>query len=287
MRLLAILITAVLLTASAGPEPPYIYYFPLVFKSTPESASKGIAIFYTAPACDDAARLRAGWWYNWQSSPLGQCAAGFVPMLYDARMLDDPWHVANLLRYGAESGYILGYNEPNLAGQDNVTPAEGAAGWRRLEELTAGTGIKLVSPAPNQFAPGVADPYGYTWLLAMVREYEARYHARPRFDAIAWHYYGSASTAKKYLTARRNELEPLYPGAPVWLTEFNGCLIGGYEPAGYMAELLPWLAATPWVARYSWFIARPVAGIPDTASACTLLTADGRLTPAGAVYRGY
>lgn len=287
MRYFTIILLLILtLLTAATPPPPYIYYFPVIFKNPPPPPKKGVATYAYTPGCVDAPALNADWWYNWWAVPSHNCSlVDFVPMLYKASVFD-----ANkdfLLMYSQDSRWVLGYNEPNLVGQGDTTPLAGAVTWRRLEELVEGTDIKLVSPAPNQFPPGYADPYGYTWLLAMVREYERLYGTRPRFDAIAWHYYGSVSQTKAYLVARHNDFAQMYPGVPIWLTEFNPCLTNSQSYSSFMADMLPWLEAQPWIGRYAWFINRPTPDFPETYSPCTLLDVSGNPTVAGELYRGY
>jgi hypothetical protein len=93
--------------------------------------------------------------YNWYSS----CGAGlpagveYVPMLWGA----DATHVnswAADAQKGIDAGarHLLGFNEPDLGAQSNLSPQAAAAAWKAHMQPFAGK-AKLVSPAITNGAP--------------------------------------------------------------------------------------------------------------------------------------
>lgn len=248
-------------------EAQYRVYLPIILKT--HSVKKGLAASPFYPGCADAATVAADWYLNWTPTPgVGCDGADFVPMIWGAANFDATL-VAAIIN-GQTSGWIIGFNEPDMTGQANIDPTTGAILWR-LIEAEAGD-LQLVSPSPSQHNPG--------WLGQMVSEYRRLYGNEPRFDAIGVHiYHYDPATMMTYITARHNE----WPGLPVWITEFNGCL--GENNPELMTEIVPWLEAQPWVLRYFWFVSRPDNN-PDTISPCTLMTPAGELTPAGVMYAG-
>ena len=47
----------------------------------------------------------------------------------------------------AGATHILGFNEPDLSTQSNLSPSAAAAAWKYWIQPFAGAGVKLVSPA--------------------------------------------------------------------------------------------------------------------------------------------
>lgn len=273
-KLLTPLLLCLILAQSASAQ--YTYYFPIIFKS-PQIVKRGIVSYpLNDTSCNDIELTGADWYYNYWHITAG-CGADrrFVPMLNRPGLFDSRQAIDELVASGQTGGYILGYNEPDYAIWGEVTPRDGAIIWRQLEAETAGTGIKLVSPAPSQYDP--------EWLLRMMVEYHNLYDGLPQFDAIALHYYGTAENTKRYISDWREFYAHYYPGVKVWLTEFNSCLLDKQDTAQYFAELLPWLDSQSWIERYAYFITQKAPGFPETYNSCVLLD-DAGLTATGAMY---
>ena len=103
-------------------------------------------------AGDLAALAGVAWFYDWSLEPPApyandSYAQEFVPMVWGADATDD---LASF-EPRATSTALLGFNEPNLRSQANLT----AAGVRRVAALTArrGGGLRLGSPAVDYCTP--------------------------------------------------------------------------------------------------------------------------------------
>jgi hypothetical protein len=138
----------------------------------------------------------------------------------------------------AGTTHLLGFNEPNSAGQSNLSPARAAALWPAVVATARTAGLSLVSPAPA--GNGVA------WLDAF---FAACGGCLAGIDAIAQHTYACSADAL------RSDLG-LYVkyGKPIWVTEFN-CGDGSRnasapEHRAYMEAALPILDADPHIERW-------------------------------------
>jgi len=255
------------------------------------SPKKGLGVVGGQFACADMEKLRASWYHNWNFYPDNSCNKGaFIPRIYNGGSLES---LDQIMEAAKASGWAMGFTEPNLSWQANMTPGEGAEAWHQIEEAAAKAGVKLVSPTPNQFEPGQQEPYGHQWTWAMVAEYEQLYGKKPHFDAIGWNIYRSTpERAKSYLTARHQEALDLGYNVPVWVLEYGGeCWNTATGKTGndiIMADITVWLDQTDWIARYAWFASR-LAGHEGEAEgwqSCTLINPQtGELTPLGQMYQ--
>jgi hypothetical protein len=230
---------------------PTVYknYLPIIVIPT-RSALRGAAL--TGPY-SAVGQLGARWYYNWSwkqppSAPLQDPL--FVPMIWGRSSMTNLSEIVAIAMAG--SGWILGFNEPDYGPPwgCNIDPIEGAVFWHEIEQ--AAQGVRLVSPAPSQI--------DFDWLWHMVDEYERRYGRKPRFNAIAVHYYTGyppdIEGAKQHLLLVRQEALARGYNVPIWLTEFAGaCGVSGPENGNrrLMEELIPWMKQQSWIARYAWF----------------------------------
>ncbi|KAG9032318.1 hypothetical protein FRB95_001571 [Tulasnella sp. JGI-2019a] len=150
---------------------------------------------------------------------------------------------------------VLGFNEPDNAGQANLTPAAAAALWKQyIQPLkTTYPNLKLISPAVTN---GGA-PSGIAWLDSFFASCVGC-----KFDGVAIHWYGGGT----------GDLEP-------FVTKFG--LSWAATEAQYEAFLTPalaWLDGQSQVAKYAFFGAF-YDGNPDD-----LLTSTGQLTALGKIY---
>lgn len=262
---------------------------------------KGVTLAH--PNCEDIDALRASWYFDNQAQPpCPSASAPYIPRVYNAQQANDPASLSTIIDTASTSGWLLGFAEPNLPWHGNVSPEEGAKAWRAIEEAALPLGIKLVAPAPSQHNPGTKilpeydpDPYGYTWLWAMIESYRSLYGEKPHFDALAWNFYDrDPNTTKAFLSARHQEAVALGYNLPIWVTEYAGrCWDTDKYPTGndqIMSELTPWFNSTPWIGRYAWFANRirgDEAWGPNHQS-CSLINPDtGQPTPLGQSYRDF
>jgi hypothetical protein len=257
----------------------YFTYLPIVM-SRELNPKKGVGM--TSPPCSDISMLAASWYLNGHVRPDPTCPTldkRFVPIIGNAAAMSA---LSEAIANAQASGWLMGFNEPDLSWQANITPAEAAELWHQIEAQAEG--IKLVSPAPSQHNPD--------WLWDMVDEYRARYGQSPRFDAIAWHIYHKDPTAmKNFLIDRHNEAIAEGYNVPIWLTEYAGSCgesdTGNHE---IMTEVAPWFDSTSWISRYAWFANRIYVSeiTPPAWQSCSLFNVTtGALNPLGAIYAGY
>lgn len=194
------------------------------------------------------------------------------------------------------SGWLIGFSEPNLPWQGNMSPAQGATLWKQIEDAALPAGIKLVSPSPNQYEPGQADPNGHQWLWKMVDVYKTQNGGQlPHFDALGWNIYKrTPAETQAYLIARRNEALARGYDLPFWVLEYAGqcsnSASGNTGNGAIMNTITPWFNETPWIGRYAWFTNRLTGSEsfePGWQSCSLVNPSTGFLTSLGQSYAGY
>jgi hypothetical protein len=240
---------------------------------------KGIAAASVGPA--NIAAAHASWYYNWRSSPnsgtvpSGVQAPEYVPMIGRSGDVTD----ANITRLKTAQAngtykYLLGFNEPDQAGQANMTVAQVVAAWPRLME----TGLILGSPAPS---------WTGTWIDNFMTQVKAN---NLRVDFLCLHFYrspaatGVVNELKTFLTNAYNKYQK-----PIWVTEFGApdCNKLGWCGAApaltqaitdtYVAQVIAMLEDLPCVERYAWFVDKSQSGFEFSA----VFNSDGSLTQTG------
>ncbi len=158
-----------------------------------------------------AAALRdsgVSWFYTWGADSKGVSAPGveFVPMIWGAANAD----AATIARAKAAGRTLLGFNEPDLAGQAEMSVDTALSLWPKLQA----TGLRLGAPA---VAAG-ADKAG-GWLDEFMTGAAARGY---RVDFIPLHWYGGdfrAGPATDQLEAYVSAVWARYH-KPIWITEY-------------------------------------------------------------------
>jgi hypothetical protein len=242
------------------------------------SRKRGIAYGYHSDA--DLAALSAGigWWYNWAPKPDGTLMTGyprlgveFVPMVWGGT-----FDVANLEKQVPPgTKYLLTFNEPNFGAQANLTPAQAAALWPKIEMFAKARGMKIVSPAVNYCGSPCNETDPFVWLQKFFAACTGC-----QVDYVAMHWYACTKAA---LTTTLAKYEQQF-GKPLWVTEFS-CLdepnrVNDAGELAYMKEAVAVLEADPMVFRYAWFSGR----FANTPVVNLLAPASGQLTPLGQQY---
>ena len=245
---------------------------------------KGIAAARYGPA--NLALADASWYYDWGSNPhSGTVPAGhqpleFVPMLWGANYVTDP--SINALTTGKNNGtykYLLGFNEPDLGSQANMTVAQAISLWPRL----IATGLILGSPAPS---------YPGTWFDNFMSQASAN---NLRVDFICLHYYAppnaanAVSALKTFITNIYNKYQK-----PIWLTEFgapdckalgwcgsNAAALTQAQVDAFVPQVIAMLEDLACVQRYAWFVDASQTGFELSA----LFNSSGALTQTGIDFR--
>lgn len=241
---------------------------------THHSAKKGVATWQMPGVTGALKDVGASWYYNWSATKDGMASpAGvqFVPMIWGADSVTD----ANLAA-AARQKVILGFNEPDLAGQADLTVDEALDLWPRLQA----TGRRLGSPA---VAWG-ADQDGQ-WLDRFMAGAKQR---GLRVDFITLHWYGSdfssAATGQleSYLRATYRKYK-----LPIWVTEYSLIRFASTGPqypttaqrVAFVKTSTTMMEKLAFVERYAWF-GLPADGYPNG------LYRDGRTpTATGKAYR--
>jgi len=235
---------------------------------------KGVGAWQSTGADRALALSRASWFYTWSTTPadiIPPAGVDFVPMVWGA---DDATPAA--LEQARRAGpYLLGFNEPDVAEQSNLTVEQALDLWPRL----MATGLTLGSPA---VATDAATPGG--WLDRFMSGAAQRGY---RVDFIAVHWYGADFVTADAVDQLRSYLSAVYDRyhLPIWLTEF--ALVdfpGGWrypgpaEQAAFLTASTAMLAGLPYLQRYAWFALTTWASAPTTGlfSTGAELTAVGR-----------
>lgn len=237
---------------------------------------KGLGVCGEATTPDELSQLHLGWYYNWKPIPKFAPVPGveFVPMFWGPSDLT-PENLATVRRSAAT--HVLGFNEPDMEGQSNLTPAQCLEHWPKLMALKQ----RLGSPAPANSL----------WLDQFLPEARRR---GLRIDFLCVHRYPDISDphAADAIEQMLREVYDKY-GMPVWLTEFGAANVAAWnqprcrKPTAGMARtflknLLPRLERLPFVERYAWFADR-VGG--EYRLGTIFHPRASRLTPFGRIYR--
>ncbi|MFC7994143.1 glycosyl hydrolase [Streptomyces pilosus] len=210
---------------------------------------RGVALNPVDGADRALADSGASWYYNWASSKgtfAGPEGAEFVPMIWGPGSVTD----AELGRAAAEGTHLLGFNEPDLPGQADMTVEQALDLWPRLEA----TGLRLGAPAVA-FGGDVEGG----WLDRFMRGAAER---GLRVDFIPLHWYGgdfgpdAPEQLRRYLQAVHDRY-----GKPVWLTEYALTDFSGPTPrhpdqrqqTDFVRSSTAMLNGLGFVERYAWF----------------------------------
>jgi Glycosyl hydrolase catalytic core len=255
-------------TAPAAPPPPV---------APPGTGiEKGVSA-WSFPGVDTAlAESGAGWYYTWSTQHPGIDAparVGFVPMIWGAGSVT----AATLAQARSEGPYLLGFNEPDMSAQSNMTVSQALSLWPQL----MATGAILGSPA---VATGAADPGG--WLDQFMSGAKARGY---RVNFIALHWYGGDFVTSQAVSQLQSYLQAVWNRyhLPIWLTEYalinfsgGASYPTGPQQAAFVTASTRMLAGLPYLQRYAWFALPGTAGQPGTG----LFTAGPVATDAGRAF---
>jgi len=256
-------------------------------KLKPAMAKRGVG-FSTSTSTGlwykNIVNLKANWYYTWglnaNMDPNAPKNVEFVPMFWghsnvtqaNVDMINDMYRQGKIF-------YVMGFNEPDLSDQANLSVANALVDWKFLSD-NLDKGIKLVSPS-------VSWP-GAQWFKDFMTGVQQQ---GLRMDYMALHIYMGQSPST-YITQVQN-IYSAY-GKKVWITEFaprDDSATSGQPSTNhysaqwildnFMTPLLPQLESMDAVFRYAWF-----SGSPTMAGLWTsmLVDASGQLTILGNYY---
>lgn len=228
--------------------------------------------------------LKANWYYTWGltgcQDPYAPQNVEFVPMFWSASSVTQAnIDMINQLYRDGKIFYVLGFNEPDLKQEANMSVADALASWKVLSE-GLDRGIKLVSPATSW--PGAQ------WMKDFMNGVQTQ---GLRCDYIALHIYMGQSP-----TTYSNQVKNIANtyGKKIWITEFaprDDSAESGKPETNHFSEewirnnfiepVLTDYEAMPEVFRYAWF-----SGSPTMAGLWTsmLVNGSGDLTSLGDYY---
>ncbi|MFG2050868.1 glycoside hydrolase family protein [Micromonospora sp. NPDC048935] len=218
------------------------------------STRKGVGVWTFDGVSQALATSGASWYYTWDVAHpgvTGPKTAEFVPMIWGAKSV-----TAGNLQKAAQNGrYLLGFNEPDLKGQAEMTVEQALGLWPQLQA----TGLPLGSPA---VAWGGDRPG--EWLDRFMAGAKQRGY---RVDFIALHWYGGDFTTANAVNQLRSYLQAVHDRyrLSIWLTEFalidfaSGVRFPTQaQQAAFLTAATRMLGGLSWLHRYAWF------GLPAT-----------------------
>ncbi|GAA3304780.1 hypothetical protein GCM10020218_105020 [Dactylosporangium vinaceum] len=242
--------------------------------SGPSVKKKGVSTWQFTGLSDAMRNVGSGWYYNWSPDNDSMPApAEFVPMIWGAANVTD----TTLAKVRTEGTTLLGFNEPDMQGQANMTVEQALSLWPRLQS----TGMRLGSPA---VAWGGDQAGG--WLDRFMTG--ARQQNK-RVDFITLHWYGSdfSDAAVGQFLGYVQRVHDRY-NLPIWITEYGLMNFSGTPKFPNTAQITSFITrtttqmqATAYIERYAWF------SLPAVGDSLPYgLYKDGSTpTPAGEAYR--
>ncbi|MFC6014641.1 sigma-70 family RNA polymerase sigma factor [Plantactinospora solaniradicis] len=219
------------------------------------SDKKGVAVWNFSGVSQALGQSKASWYYTWSTHHQGistPSGVDFVPMIWGRDNVDS----RSIAQAKSAGPYLLGFNEPDMAGQANMSVDEALGLWPKL----AATGSTLGSPA---VAFGGATAGG--WLDRFMSGAKSRGY---RVDFIALHWYGGDFVTANAVSQLKQYLQAVYQRyrLPIWLTEY--ALIdfsdgkvrfpSQQQQAAFVTASTKMLGGLSYLHRYAWF------GLPAT-----------------------
>lgn len=214
---------------------------PAAGNGAPVLCKRGIAWDLDTIADAKLLSKSVSWWYNWSPTPQAAVSGGvasvgmaFVPMLWNGSGV-------GTAKFPPNSSALLGFNEPDLSSQANMTEQSAASLWPQVETMAKAQNI------PQLISPAIAYNVSWTQLFMSLC-------TGCEIDGIAFHAYTDN------VTDIQNEVKELEQfNKPIWLTEFacnhnasnTPCSLSDSE--AFMNATVPWLESQGQIARYAWF----------------------------------
>lgn len=275
MHLSSLLVTATLLAPSLAL--PVTTTKSLAPRGGNGSGKRGIA--YNDPSAVSALSSSCSWSYNWgshsdsgsppatgSSDPSSKSSGGpeYVPMLWGPKFFKD-WDSSKAVgSTGAK--YVLGFNEPDIPEQANMSPQEAVTAFKQFLSPLAKS-VAVGSPGVTSSEQG---NMGLTWMKSFLDICGGDCG----IDFLVVHWYGPTSHVEPFkgFISRAVDLAKEHNIEKIWLTEFRG---DGDEPSqvNFLKEVLPFLDGNEAVERYAYFMADD-------------LVKGGQLSEVGKVYAG-
>lgn len=191
----------------------------------------------------------ASWAYNWNLESGGSLPPGvdYCPMLWGPKMYSDWSSAVSTALSSGGSSCVLGFNEPDMVSQSNLSPAQAAADYQTYITPLAGQAT-LVTPAVSN---GAGTNIGLDWMTNWL----AACNGACKPNVMAVHYYANADISYfKDFINNATALAAANGMDSVWVTEFQNT--GSTDDqVTFLKEAIPWLNANTAVGRYAYFYA--------------------------------
>jgi hypothetical protein len=259
---------------SPSAKPSTIVAAPPV-QTTP-GGKKGVSVWSFNGVNSALAQSGADWYYTWSTGHSGISApsrVGFVPQIWGPGSVT----ASNLAQAKAAGPYLLGFNEPDMSAQSNMTVDQALSLWPQL----MANGKILGSPA---VATGGATPGG--WLDRFMSGAQSHGY---RVDFITLHWYGGDFNTANAVSQLKSYIQAVYNRyhKPIWLTEYalisfsNGTSYPtDQQQAAFVTASAKMLTALPYLQRYAWF-ALPAS---DSGASTGLFRSGPAITPEGSAF---
>ena len=244
---------------------------------------KGIGMAYKETTWSTRiGRLKPFWHYSWNRDLRDEIpdSVEYVPMFWGSGSVTDSEidKIKDLVNAGKVKN-VLGFNEPDLETQSNLTVDEAIALWPKLEEI----GVPLGSPAPTGTNNGWLDEF-------MTRAEQENL----RVDFVCIHIYRS-NNPDLFLDIVDNVFQKY--NKPIWITEMAVVDDGAVsvednkytysQVLGTMRTLLPELYNRKYVKRFAWFTGTKDSPNYPRLVSSILYDEEDNLTELGQYYANY
>jgi hypothetical protein len=192
-----------------------------------------------------------GFGYNWGQVENNDIGTEFIPMMHGpSQSSADEW-LANVEKAVAKgSKAVMGFNEPDIAAQANLSPDAACSAWKQYMNPIAAKHPDVTIIGPSVSNSG-SNGQGLSWLSSF-------HDVCP--DAIVQatniHFYDiyESATIDRF-KAQVEKAAALY-GKPVWITEFglNPGSATQEQAASFLKECMSYLDSSDKVQGYSWFM---------------------------------
>ncbi|KAI0974929.1 glycosyl hydrolase catalytic core-domain-containing protein [Xylaria arbuscula] len=209
----------------------------------------------------------ASWAYNWGSSASGlPDGVTFYPMLWSpASDHSNGWDgfATDAIANGADA--LLGFNEPDIASQANMSPQDAASGHIQWLNPYAGK-ARISSPAISSSENA---NQGIDWL----NQFFTACAGQCQVDFCAAHWYGPGDESGAQLFLQHlKDVNTACDGKPVWATEFAA---ESGDVDAFMSTVVQALNTDEYsfVEKYSYFM----AGVGELFTSATELSSYGKI----------
>lgn len=247
------------------------------------------------PARDNA--LNIDWAYGWSvtaKNDLTHANYAYTPMILDAtvggkstdELIQDVLDLRDVPGYDLE--YVLGFNEPELPDQANLSVSDALVAWKKMSDAFTAEGVKLVSPAVSGTGPRALDDWLYPFMDAVDASLADTDPTNDmHVDAIGYHFYTVRYNAQDEADKLLNAIDTIWQKyqRPIWLTEFAGLFYANHSDTRlanrvafneqFLSILIPEFEKRDYVERYAWW----QFGMGGTPYSALLTMEDGYYTP--------